>query len=218
MRRLLVATAAVVSVGLLGTVVVRRRTHTSPVMVPTVTLPTPPTASTDRSVFWIMPADVEAARAVALRVVASTGEVVAAGFTKRIDLIDSFAAPGLAAELTARTNQAIEAMFLDLRVGDTAGFTVKEQPVTSSAEVVDGRVRVTVWSVMFIGTAGVEPVRQYWRTTRLEMIWLVDRWQVDEWSDRPGPTPALLPKTSIAAGAAGLVPLGWQSVTAGVSG
>jgi hypothetical protein len=157
------------------------------------------------------------AESVAVDIVGRTGEVVAAGFISRRELIESFTTPEFGPSLADQTGRAIDAMLIELgsRDVDADELVVREQPLTATSSVVDGGVRVHVWSVLIVAAAGTGPGRQVWRTVTLDMVDRDGTWLVDGWSSTPGPTPALAPESMVDTAEAVAERLRWDPVGVG---
>ena len=159
----------------------------------------------------------DGARLAAIAVVARTGEVVAAGFISRRELIESFTTPEFGPVLVDETSRAVNAMLVELGSRDVDGsqLMVREQPITAAVSAVGDRARVQVWSVLIVAAPGTGPGRQVWRTVTLEMVQRDAVWLVDGWTSTPGPTPAPPAEGVVDAAEAIAVPLGWEPVGVG---
>ena len=159
----------------------------------------------------------DSARLAAIAVVARTGEVVAAGFISRRELIGSFTTPEFGPVLVDETSRAVNAMLVELGSRDVDGsqLMVREQPITAAVSAVGDRARVQVWSVLIVAAPGTGPGRQVWRTVTLEMVERDAVWLVDGWTSTPGPTPAPPAEGVVDAAEAIAVPLGWEPVGVG---
>jgi hypothetical protein len=159
----------------------------------------------------------DGARLAAIAVVARTGEVVAAGFISRRELIESFTTPEFGPVLVDETSRAVNAMLVELGGRDVDGsqLMVREQPITAAVSAVGDRARVQVWSVLIVAVPGTGPGRQVWRTVTLEMVQRDAVWLVDGWTSTPGPTPAPPAEGVVDAAEAIAVPLGWKPVGVG---
>lgn len=143
--------------------------------------------------------DVGAARRAAVAAVAATGAVATAGLISRRDLIGSITTPRFGPQLAATTSAQLRSLAVEVgdRDADVATMSVAEIPVTATTSVSGAAVVVDVWSVLVVAVPGVSPARQVWRTVTMEMVEVDDRWLVDGWSSRVGPTPALTPSTAL---------------------
>ena len=159
----------------------------------------------------------DGARLAAIAVVARTGEVVAAGFISRRELIESFTTPEFGPALVDETSRAVNAMLVELgsRDLDSSQLKVREQPITATVFSAGDRSRVQVWSVLIVAAPGTGPGRQVWRTVTLEMVDRDGVWLVDGWTSTPGPTPAPPAEGVVDAAEAIAVPLGWKPVGVG---
>lgn len=137
---------------------------------------------------------IDEAQVLAIKVVGRTGEVVAAGFISRRELIEKFTTRSFGPTFADETGRAIEAaMLIELgsREVDLADLVVREQPITSTAAATADGVQVRVWSVLIIANAGYWPWPSgAWRTVTLDMVQHDGVWLVDGWSSSPGPTPS----------------------------
>ena len=158
----------------------------------------------------------EAQRA-AVRVVGRTGEVVAAGFISRRELIETFTTRSFGPTFADETGRAIDAMLIELgsREVDIADLVVREQPITSIASAAADGVQVRVWSVLIIAAPGTGPGRQAWRTVTLDMVQHDGVWLVDGWASSPGPTPSPPAEGIVDSAETVAVPLSWDPVGAG---
>ena len=154
------------------------------------------------------------AQAAAVDVVGRTGEVVAAGFISRRELIETFTTPEFGPTLADETGRAIDAMLIELggHDVDVSDMLVSERPLTATSAVVDGGVRVQVWSVLIIAAPGTGPGRQVWRTVTLAMDERDGVWLVDGWQSTPGPTPAPAPESQVDSAELVADRLAWDSV------
>ncbi|MEP7114382.1 MAG: hypothetical protein ABI862_14040 [Ilumatobacteraceae bacterium] len=159
----------------------------------------------------------DGARLAAIAVVARTGEVVAAGFISRRELIESFTTPEFGHVLVDETSRAVNAMLIELgsRDLDSSQLMVREQPITAAVSAVGDRAQVHVWSVLIVAAPGTGPGRQVWRTVKLEMVDRDGVWLVDGWTSLPGPTPAAPAEGVVDAAEVIAVPLGWEPVGVG---
>jgi hypothetical protein len=159
----------------------------------------------------------DGARRAAVAVVARTGEVVAAGFISRRELIESFTTPEFGPVLVDETSRAVNAMLVELgsRDLDSSQLVVREQPITAAVSPLGAGVRVQVWSVLIVAAPGTGPGRQVWRTVTLEMVDRDGVWLVDGWTSTPGPTPAPPAEGVIDAAEVIVVELGWEPVGVG---
>lgn len=157
------------------------------------------------------------ARRAAVVVVGRTGEVVAAGFISRRELIETFTTASFGPTFAEETGRAIDAMLIELgsREVDPADLVVREQPITATASATADGVEVRVWSVLIIAAPGTGPGRQVWRTVTLDMVQRDGVWLVDGWVSSPGPTPSPPAEGIVDSAEAVAVPLLWTPVGAG---
>ena len=195
MRRSTLAAGVLVTVAVLAAVVARTA-NGSP--EPTTTTPVAsgrpsPTASPRPDVSQPGAPDLDGARHAAIQAVALTGEVVAAGFISRRDLIARFTTPDFGPRLADATSIQLTGLITELgqHDADPAKLAVLEQPITAVATPTATGAHVQVWSVLIVAVPGSGPARQSWQTVVLEMVAPDGRWLVDGWESRPGPTPGL---------------------------
>lgn len=167
----------------------------------------------------LAPADADApanatadAETAAISVVASTGDVVEAGFISRRELVESFCTERFGPTFASESGRAIDAMLLELGARDVerSGLAVLEEPVTATSTVTAAGVQVRVWSVLVVAARGAGPARQVWRTVTVDMVEVDGRWLVDGWVSQFGPTPAAPAEAPIDAGEPVAVVLGWD--------
>lgn len=145
--------------------------------------------------------DAEGARAAATSAVELTGELVAAGFITRRDMIGVLAsqryAPTLAADSAVQLREMLGELADD---GVTASAVLwRELPLTAEiVEIDDAAALVQVWAVLVAGAPGRGTPRQAWRTVTVSLVWERDDWRVDDWAATAGPTPALANNAPIA--------------------
>lgn len=151
------------------------------------------------------------AEAAAVSVVASTGDVVAAGFISRRELVASFCTERFGPTFASESGRAIDAMLLELGARDVerSDLAVLEEPVTATSTVTAAGVQVRVWSVLVVAAPGAGPARQVWRTVTVDMVEVDGRWLVDGWVSEFGPTPAAPAEAPIDAAESVAVVLGW---------
>lgn len=160
---------------------------------------------------------IDEAQRAAIEVVGRTGEVVAAGFISRRELIETFTTRSFGPTFADETGRAIDAMLIELgsREVDLADLVVHEQPITSTAAATADGVQVRVWSVLIIAAPGTGPGRQVWRTVTLDMVKHDGVWLVDGWASSPGPTPSPPAEGIVDSAETVAVPLSWDPVGAG---
>lgn len=160
---------------------------------------------------------IDEAQRAAVKVVGRTGEVVAAGFISRRELIETFTTESFGPTFAEETGRAIDAMLIELgsREVDLADLVVREEPITSTASATADGVEVRVWSVLIIAAPGTGPGRQVWRTVTLDMVRRDGVWLVDGWASSPGPTPSPPAEGIVDSAEAVAVPLSWTPVGAG---
>ena len=159
-------------------------------------------------------ASIDGAQVAAIKAVGRTGEVVAAGFISRRELIETFTTRSFGPTFADETGRAIDAMLIELgsREVDLADLVVREQPITSTASTTADGVRVRVWSVLIIAAPGTGPGRQAWRTVTLDMVQHDGVWLVDGWASSPGPTPSPPSEGIVDSAETVAVPLSWDPV------
>ena len=218
-RRLVVAGVGLAAIFVVGVLVSRlsAKPQSQPDQaVAAASRSTEPSAADDGGQIASPPAVVAVgeAQAAAVEVVGRTGEVVAAGFISRRELIETFTTPEFGPTLTDETGRAIDAMLIELGSHDVdvSEMLVSERPLTATSAVVDGGVRVQVWSVLIIAAPGTGPGRQVWRTVTLDMVERDGVWLVDGWQSTPGPTPAPAPESQVDSAELVAERLAWDSV------
>jgi len=151
------------------------------------------------------------ARTVAIAAVASTGDVAAAGFASRSDLIESFATARFAPVLLDRTNEQLRDLTREFigRGVDPSGLRALEVPLTANVVAIDDGAQATVWSVLVVAVPGTAAPRQMWRTVTIELADVDGRWAVDDWRSTPGPTPVPSTEGLFDAPTAFDAPLSW---------
>ena len=157
----------------------------------------------------------DAARSVAVRAVAMTGQVASAGFASRADLIASFTTADFAPVLLDQTNQQMRDLTREF-VGQGVGLTslrAVETPLTAEVVATTAGARVTVWSVLVVAVTDVGPARQMWRTVTLDLIAIDGVWRVETWESVPGPTPLPPTNASFDDGPSFDAPLSWSAAT-----
>jgi hypothetical protein len=160
---------------------------------------------------------IDEAQVAAIKVVGRTGEVVAAGFISRRELIETFTTRSFGPTFADETGRAIDAMLIELgsREVDLADLVVREQPIASTAATTADGVEVRVWSVLIIAAPGTGPGRQAWRTVTLDMVQHDGVWLVDGWASSPGPTPSPPAEGIVDSAETVAVPLSWDPTEAG---
>lgn len=159
---------------------------------------------------------IDEAQRAAIKVVGRTGEVVAAGFISRRELIETFTTRSFGPTFADATGRAIDAMLIELgsREVDLADLIVREQPIASTAATTADGVQVRVWSVLIIAAPGTGPGRQVWRTVTLDMVNHGGVWLVDGWASSPGPTPSPPAEGIVDSAETVAVALSWDPVGA----
>jgi hypothetical protein len=215
-RSMAVAGAALATVMLVGAIVARAGSvETGPDDTRSGTVAEPSASSpsaTGPSTAVAPSASIDEAQIAAVKVVGRTGEVVAAGFISRRELIETFTTPSFGPTFADETGRAIDAMLIELgsRDVDPADLVVREQPITSTASATSDGVDVRVWSVLIIAAPGTGPGRQVWRTVTLDMVQHDGVWLVDGWASSPGPTPSPPAEGIVDSAETVAVPLSWN--------
>lgn len=181
--------------------------------------PAEPSTGGETSAVPSLPTSVafESARSAAVSAVAMTGEVTAAGFASRPDLIRSFTTADFAPVLLDRTNQQLRDLAREF-VGQGIGLSslkAVETPLTASVVATDTGARATVWSVLVVVVADAGPARQMWRTVTLDLVPVDGTWRVDAWESVAGPTPLPLTEASFDDVQAFDGPLSWAAASTG---
>ena len=154
------------------------------------------------------------ARVLAIAAVASTGDVAAAGFASRSDLIESFTTTAFAPVLLDRTNEQLRELTREFigRGVDPSTLRAVEVPLTADVIATDGGAQATVWSVLVVAAPGTSSPLQTWRTVTLDLVDEGERWAIDDWRSVPGPTPIPSTEGSYDAASAFDAPLSWPPV------
>lgn len=154
------------------------------------------------------------ARDVAITAVASTGEVAAAGFASRSDLIESFTTAAFAPVLLDRTNEQLRDLTQEIVGRGVAPSALRavEVPLTATVVATADGAQAAVWSVLVVSVPGTSSPLQTWRTVTLELVDEGDRWAIDEWRSAPGPTPIPSTEGAYESIAAFDAPLSWPPV------
>jgi hypothetical protein len=145
--------------------------------------------------------DASGARAAAVSAVSLTGELARAGFITRSDMIQV-----LASRRYGPTLADLSAAQLDAFIDDLAGegltpsqLLLQERPLTAVVESATAdSATVQVWALLVAGGDPLGSPRQLWRTVTVELVWEEGDWQVDGWTVRAGPTPALATNAPVA--------------------
>jgi hypothetical protein len=152
----------------------------------------------------------------ALAYVASTDTLMAHSSIGRAEIFRSLLTPGAVAEHTLAFEQAAEqlALTLDLPVERLVWV---EAPLTATViDRSDSDAAVAVWTVSILGARGAGSPQQVWRTVRVDLERLDDRWLVASAVADAGPTPAAN-ELALQSGWDEFVRVaGWDPVVAGV--
>jgi hypothetical protein len=152
----------------------------------------------------------------ALAYVASTDTLMAHSSIGRAEIFRSMVAPEAVAEQAAAFEQAAEqlALTLDLPVERLVWV---EAPLTATViDRSDSDAAVAVWTVSIIGARGAGSPQQVWRTVRVDLDRLDDRWLVASATADVGPTPAAN-ELALQSGWDEFVRVaGWDPIVAGV--
>lgn len=132
--------------------------------------------------------------AAASNAVSVTGEIAAAGFITRDDLIASIASAAYADELASVSSHQLDELSIELGEAGIAPSEIVWSELPLRARLVsnsgDAAV-VDVWSVLVVGVPGHGAPRQVWRTVTVGLVWEREDWRIDRWEAAAGPTPAL---------------------------
>lgn len=126
----------------------------------------------------------------ALAYVTSTDTLMAHFSIGRAEIFRSMVTPEAVAEQAAAFEQAAEqlALTLDLPVERLVWV---EAPLTATViDHSDSDAAVAVWTVSILGARGAGSPQQVWRTVRVDLERLGDRWLVASATADAGPTPA----------------------------
>jgi hypothetical protein len=148
----------------------------------------------------------------AIAAVAATGDVAAAGYISRRELIESFTTPEFGPTLADATSDQMRALSIELGARDAAieSMAVVERPISATAQWTAAGARVDVYSVLVVAVPDVGPARQVWRTVRLDLVERGGDWLVDAWESNPGPTPALSTEVAIGSASDVATQLSWR--------
>ena len=139
----------------------------------------------------IVPApSLEAARALALRWVASTGELLKMGPIARSELIRQQVAAASAETMTANLNADLAQLASGLPIPATV-LRLIETPITVdvSVDAATGDARAHVWSVVVFGAKNLGAPRMVFRTSDLVLIVEAGEWKLAGFTAVDGPTP-----------------------------
>jgi hypothetical protein len=152
----------------------------------------------------------------ALAYVASTDTLMAHSSIGRAEIFRSMVTPEAVAEQAAAFELAAEqlALTLDLPVERLVWV---EAPLTATViDRSDLDAAVAVWAVSILGARGAGSPQQVWRTVRVDLERLDDRWLVASATADAGPTPAAN-ELALQSGWDEFVRVaGWDPVVAGV--
>lgn len=208
MRRLLLAIGACVVLLIAGVVFLLGSGSKSD------TPRTPGRAETPSSDGSTAPA-VPSPETAAATAVAMTGGVATAGFISRRELIKSFSTPEFGPTLADRTSAQLDDLLLQFsqRKQSTADLRVVEQPLrTRVISQTPSEATAEVWSVLVVAVPGAPTATVTWRTVRLALRLVHDRWLVDSWDSTPGPTPMTGPDLPISPAGEVADRIGWNPV------
>lgn len=138
--------------------------------------------------------DSDGALAAAWAAVSVTGEIAAAGFITRDDLITSIASASFADDLAAVSSRQLDEMSIELGQAGIAPSQLVWSELPLRARVMsygEEAAVVEVWSVLVVGVPGRGAPRQVWRTVTVGLVWQREDWRIDAWDAAAGPTPAL---------------------------
>ena len=145
------------------------------------------TASSTASV--VAAPSIDDARTVALRWVASTGELLKMGPIARSELLRQVAAAS-AETMTENLNSDLAKLADGLPIPSTE-LRLVETPITIdvSVETSTGQARVQVWSVVVFGAKDLGAPRMVFRTSQLVLVAEAGEWKLAGFTAVEGPTP-----------------------------
>ena len=146
--------------------------------------PASPTAS-------VVPApSVEDARTLALRWVASTGDLLKMGPIGRSELLRQRVASVSAETMTENLNTDLSKLADGLPIPSTE-LRLVETPLTVdvSVDVATGQARAQVWSVVVFGAKDLGAPRMVFRTSQLVLVIEGGEWKLAGFTAAEGPTP-----------------------------
>ena len=132
----------------------------------------------------------DAARALALRWVASTGELLKMGQIARSELLRQRVAVASAETMTANLNTDLVKLAQGLPIPATV-LRLIETPLTVdvSIDAATGDARAHVWSVVVFGAKDLGAPRMVFRTSDLVLIVEAGEWKLAGFTAADGPTP-----------------------------
>ena len=114
----------------------------------------------------------------------------------------ALALTGLPSAAHAAATRPALAAFIDELAGEgltPSQLLLQELPLTAVVESATAdSATVQVWALLVAGGDRLGSPRQLWRTVTVELVWEEGDWQVDGWTVRPGPTPALATNAPVA--------------------
>ena len=146
------------------------------------------TASSTASV--VAAPSIDDARSVALRWVASTGELLKMGPIARSELLRHQVASASAETMTENLNSDLAKLADGLPIPSTE-LRLVETPITIdvSVETSTGQARVQVWSVVVFGAKDLGAPRMVFRTSHLVLVAEGGEWKLAGFTAVEGPTP-----------------------------
>lgn len=156
----------------------------------------------------------------AVAAVAMTAEVARAGFISRRELIESFTTKSFGRVLADDTSEQMAALSLEFseRQADPVDLQVTEQPLRVRISSSTMRTAsVDVWSVLVVALPTAATARVLWRTVKIDLVLVDDRWLVDGWKSLPGPTPMVDVESPISSATDVRHVLEWTPVMAAVA-
>ena len=167
--------------------------HSSTPAVDAVATATPGggTTTVAASTFSVVPApSIDDARTLALRWVASTGELLKMGPIGRSELLRQQVASASAETMTENLNSDLAKLADGLPIPATE-LRLLETPLTIdiSLDTASGRARAQVWSVVVFGAKDLGAPRVVFRTSQLVMVVEAGEWKLASFTAVEGPTP-----------------------------
>jgi hypothetical protein len=130
------------------------------------------------------------ARALALRWVASTGDLLKMGPIGRSELLGRRVASASAATMIENLNADLAKLADGLPI-PASELLLVETPLTIdvSIDTASGQVRAQVWSVVVFGAKDLGAPRMVFRTSQLVMVVEAGEWKLASFTAVEGPTP-----------------------------
>lgn len=174
------------------------------------------TAKVASSTASVVPApSVEDARTLALRWVASTGDLLKMGPIGRSELLRQRVASASAETMTENLNSDLTKLAEGLPIPATE-LRLVETPLTIdiTIDTATGQARAQVWSVVVFGAKDLGAPRVVFRTSQLMMLVEAGEWKLASFTAAEGPTPIATDSLSADWDSFAVV-AGWQPASGG---